>query len=507
MKQTIILLALLAAVSIYFDYPAMYDSLPMSAHQWRQTDGTSMALNYFQNGMNFWQPQVHNVLSANGYGVGEFPGFYYFIALLYQWLGQEEGIFRVVNFLFLVFGLLALSKVIIKTTGDELLSYAIPLLVMSSPLIAFYAFNFLTNTSALGLVFIGWYFFYIYYKKQKIHWLYWSCLAFLLAGLFKITALLTFVSILAVWFFEAVGLFKFRGNDRIFKARWAAMIPFALTLGATVAWYLFAIEYNETHATNYFRTTSWAIWHMEMPQIKYTFNRIFLFWSSHYFHLSIHILTIALLGWIIFTPKRHSKFIYLLSILSVIGTLLYILIWYYALADHDYYVINLVIVPIIAMVAGGIYLNKNRNYILRMWYFKTAVIALVVFNLSHAKQNLIERYEPTSKYMIHFNPVFYDVEGVRGFLKENNIERTDRVISIPDGSPNSTLYYLNLQGWTELYNYPYDTKKVKTFAGFGAKYLIISDPKYLDKPELKGAFVKPVANYKRQIFIFDIQGL
>ncbi len=507
MKQTIIFLALLTAVAIYFDYPTMYDYLPMSTHQWRQSDGASMALNYYQNGMNFLQPQIHNVLSGNGYGVGEFPGLYYFIAVLYQWFGQEEGIFRLVNFLIFAFGLLALSKVIWKITGDELLSYAIPILVMASPIIAFYAFNFLPNVPALGLAFMGWYFFYHFYEKQKTHWLYWSCLCFTIGGLLKITALLTFIPIMVVWFFETIGILKFRGNRRIFEARWAAIIPFALSIGLTVAWYLFAIQYNDTHATNYFRTTSWAIWYMDMPSIKYTFGRMIKYWSSHYYHLSMHLLTAFLLGWILFQPKKQSKFVYLLTLLSVIGTLLYILIWYYAFDLHDYYVINLVIVPVIAMVAGGIYLKNKYNYILRMWYFKIAIITLTVFNLAHAKQNLNDRYKPQSTHTIHFSPILYDVDGVRAFLKENNIERTDRVISIPDGSPNSTLYYLNLQGWTELYNYPFDTQKVKTFAGYGAKYLIVNDTSYLSKPELQGAFAKPIANYKRQLFIFDIQNL
>lgn len=507
MKQTVILFALLALVSIYFDYPAMYDELPMSAHQWRQSDGASIALNYYQNGMNFLQPQFHHLMGGNGYSVGEFPGLYYLAAVLYHIFGPEEGLFRLLSFLVFAFGLLALSKVILKTTGDELLSYAIPLLLMSSPVVAFYAFNFLPNTPALGLVFVGWYFFHRYYESQKIGALYWSCLFFALGGLLKVTALFTFLPILAVWFFELVGISKFKGEKHLFQSRWTAVIPFLMTIGIVAAWYIFAMKYNETHATNYFLMGDRGIWSKPQIHQEYTFLRITEFWLPHYAHYSFHALTILSLIWIIYTPNRHSKFMYLLTVLSVIGAFLYILTWFYAFTDHDYYAIDIIIVPVIAWLTIGLYLKKHRNFILRIWYFKLAVVAFVVFNLIQTKSNLEMRHVPDSSYMVHFNPVYYDVDGVRAFFKEINVQRPDRVISIPDRSPNSTLYYQNLSGWTELFNYPFNAEKVKLFASYGAKYLIINDPKYLEKPELKGAFVKPIANYKRQIFVFDIQNL
>jgi hypothetical protein len=479
----------------------------MSVHQWRQSDGASIALNYYQNGMKFFQPKFHHVLSGNGYCVGEFPGLYYLAAVLYHIFSPEEGLFRLLSFLVFAFGLLALSKVILKTTGDELLSYAIPLLLMASPVIAFYAFSFIPNTPALGLVFIGWYFFHRFYERQKTGDLYWSCLFFALGGLLKVTALFTFVPILAVWFFELIGIAKFKGNKHLFPSRWAAVVPFFMTLGIVGAWYIFAMKYNEAHNTNYFLMGDRGIWSKPQIEQEYTYLRITEFWLPHYAHYYFHALVTIALIWIIFTPDRHSKFMYLLTTLSVIGAFAYILTWFYAFTDHDYYAIEIIVVPVIALLTMGIYLGKYRKTILRSWFFKIIVVAFVVFNLIQTKSNLEMRYVPDSPYMIHFNPVYYDVDGLRAFLKENNIQQPDRVISMPDRSPNSTLYYLNLTGWTELFNYPFNTDKVKLFASYGAKYLIINDPKYLEKPELQGAFVKPIANYKRQIFVFDIQDL
>ncbi len=511
MKHTIIFIVILSAIVLYFDYSSMYEQLPVSTHQWRQSDGTSMALNYYQNGMNFWKPQHHNMFGVEGYSVGEFPGLYYITACLYHVFGVEEGLFRLVNFLLFSLGLLALSKLILKITDDDLLSFAIPALLMASPLIGFYAFNFLPDTSALGFVFIAWYFFYSFYKSRIIKWLYLSSFFFLLGGLFKVTALLTLVPIMAAYFLELIGVFKFKGKERLFSGSWlkriSAGLPFILAIAGTAAWYLFAIQYNETNHTTYFRTYIGAIWTMDQQSILYTFKRIFIFWGLDYFHWSVHILTALLLGWITFTPKRHDPFLYFFTVLSGIGVLLFVLMFLAAFDLHDYYMINLLVLPVLVLAMGGAFLRKKHPSILNRWKFKFAVVAFVLFNFYHAKQTITSRYAEGSVHRTGFSPVFYDHENIRAFLKENGVEYPEKVLSMPDRSPNSTLYYMNLRGWTELYNYPFDAEKIKLFATFGAKYLIVSDTAYLSKPELQLAFIKPIANYKRQLFLFDIQDL
>ena len=139
--------------------------------------------------------------------------------------------------------------------------------------------------------------------------------------------------------------------------------------------------------------------------------------------------------------------------------------------------------------------------------FKFLLAFFILFNAYQTKKNLDYRQLPDSTFSAHFNPTFYEHKEVRQFLADNGITYPDKVISIPDRSPNNTLYYMNLRGWTELFNYPFDTEKVKLFETYGAKYLIITDKSYLEKPELQGAFAKPIANYKESIFVFDVQGL
>jgi hypothetical protein len=504
MKHTLILILMLILAGIYFDYPTMFEHLPRSAHQWRQSDGASFAMNYYQNGMEFFKPQFHNLLEGGGYCVAEFTGLYYLVAVLYKIFGAHEGTFRLLSFIIFAAGLISLSKIILKTTNDDMLSYFVPMLLMTSPVLAFYAFSFLPNIPALGFILIGWYYFYCFYESTKLKHLNLASCFFMLGGLMKITALLSVIPVLGVYFLEVINVYKFKKTERIFQNKWLPLIPFTIMLGMVASWYLWANHYNNQH-TNYFLMSSRAIWSIPEKEVQYAFARIFKLWASHYFHWATHGLIALAFGWILFTPKRHSPFLYFLTVLCSIGVILNVLIWLGSFIDHDYYVIELMIFPPIALTTFAIFLKKYYPKWLSTMSLKWFLAIFVLFNAYHTKKNLDYRQLPDSTFSVHFNPTFYEHEAVRKFLADNGITYPEKVVSIPDRSPNNSLYYMNLIGWTELFNYPFDTEKVKLFATYGANYLIITDKSYLEKPELQGAFVKPVANYKESIFIFDLR--
>ena len=100
---------LLLLFLIIYDYPSILFKRPQSVHHWRQSDCASIALNYYQTGMHFFQPQTHNLTSDNnttGYcATSELPIGYYFIAILYKVFGYHDFIFRFVNTLIFLLGL------------------------------------------------------------------------------------------------------------------------------------------------------------------------------------------------------------------------------------------------------------------------------------------------------------------------------------------------------------------------------------------------------------------
>lgn len=94
-KETIfniVFIALFVIISLGYHYNKILFLHPQSLHQWRQTDCLSIALNYYQDGMNFFKPEVHNLFSdkwTTGYSAGEFPGIYFLVAML-----SLRGIFK-----------------------------------------------------------------------------------------------------------------------------------------------------------------------------------------------------------------------------------------------------------------------------------------------------------------------------------------------------------------------------------------------------------------------------
>ena len=60
---------LLIGLCVYFDYVHIATLPPLGQHAWRQTDGASQALNYYQFGLNFFKPEVHNIVLNGGASV------------------------------------------------------------------------------------------------------------------------------------------------------------------------------------------------------------------------------------------------------------------------------------------------------------------------------------------------------------------------------------------------------------------------------------------------------
>ena len=141
---------LILGMAILYKYPNVLILEPQSTHVWRQTDCASIAKNYYQYGMDFKNPEIHFLGSdekTSGYCVGEFPIIYYAVAGLYHVFGPYDFIFRLFNLLIFFIGLFALFKVISEVLGDYFWPIGISALFFCSPVIVFYANNFLPNVA------------------------------------------------------------------------------------------------------------------------------------------------------------------------------------------------------------------------------------------------------------------------------------------------------------------------------------------------------------------------
>jgi len=509
--HSLFFLLLFLAICLFYQYPEIFTFSPRSTHQWRQCDSASIALNYAQNGMQLFHPQLHYELNGGGYCAagGEMPIPAYLAAIFYKLLNPHEGYFRLINLFFLLLGLWAFSRMLLLMDLGLSIALLLPGLIFTAPVLAYYGFNFVPNAPALGLVLLAWYYFYRYRKSSLLKHLILSMGIFALAGLFKISALLSLFALIGIYMLEFFGMGTY-GNSRqkLFPKRGLAFALLILPILAALLWKGWADHYNALHQTSYFAAKIKPIWSLSATQQLNIFNYILDFWLPSYFHYSVHLIIILLSFLLLFKIKTLSPILKVLFPLLFGGVLLYGLLWFKRFSDHDYYAIDLLVYPIFILTASVLYLKKNKPSVLSHPLFQVSLLIFFLFNLHHARSILQERYAPDSLHMEHFNPSFYKQEALHHFLDSLDIHYPTKVISFPDESPNNSLYHLNLRGWSGLYlSGGLPAERVHEFIRQGAEYLIINKVGWLKNEELQPFFQKEIGKFDNSIYVFDLRGM
>ncbi len=481
---SLLFVILFLAVSWYYDYHNILTYKPQSIHKWRQSDCASITLNYYQHGMNFFQPEVHNLASDNrttGYAAGECPVLYYFIASLYKLFGQHDLIYRLVNTLIFFLGLFALYKLIEKWLDDTFWGITLALLFFTSPAVVYYANNYLTDTTSFAFVLMGWYFFFNFYTSRKFRLLYFSFLFFTIAGLLKITSAINVIALIGLYIINLFGWFRMKQDGNRLHVNVKTLLPFAIYFTVIVAWYLFAIHYNREHQTEFFSTQIWPIWGLSRETILWIRDQMSELWFRDYFHITVHILVLVCFVTILVLWKKILPVLLTLTLLTFAGTVLFSILWFYAFGNHDYYIIGLLILPVFILLSLADSLKKTAPRIMKSPVTKVAFSLFLLFNIYYAGQRLQWRYTG----WINDYPANRDLYEVTPYLRSLGIRPEDKVISLPDPTPCYSLYLMNQRGWTEHYRNNTDSCKIKESIALGAKYLVLTGEEVAQRPYLQ----------------------
>ncbi len=481
---SLLFLFLFLTISWYYDYHKILSYKPQSIHKWRQSDCASITLNYYQHGMKFFHPEVHNLASDNrttGYAVGECPILYYFIASLYKVFGHHDLIYRLVNTLIFFLGLFALYKILERWLDDSFWGISLVLLFFTSPVVVYYANNYLTDTTSFAFVLMGWYFFFSFYSTRKFRLLYVSFLFFTLAGLLKITSAINVFALLGLYVINLLGWLREKENSNRLPLNFKTLLPFAFFFIVVTAWYLFAIHYNRVHQTEFFSTQIWPIWGLSKETILWIRDQMRELWFRDYFHITIHILLLVCFAVILIFRKKIHPMLFTLTALMFAGSLLFCILWFYAFGNHDYYIIGLLIFPVFILFSVGDLLVKNHPRIMKSVITKVVFSLFLLSNVYYAGQRLQWRYTG----WINDYPENKDLYTVTPYLRSLGINAEEKVISLPDPTPCYSLYLMNQKGWTEHYRNNTDSLKIEQSIALGAKYLILNGEEVTQRPYLQ----------------------
>lgn len=498
---------IILVMSYRFNYHNIIKLPPQSVHAWRQTDCNSQALNFANRESNLFKPMIHNQVSddyTTGYCSQEFPIYYYFIGILYKIFGNHDFIFRLANTLLFFISLFYLYKAASMFVKNRLFALIIPFFIFATPIIAFYTNNFIMNIPAISLTFIGWFFFLKFYKLEHQKSLYIALLFFTLASLLKLSEIMSLFVIIGILIFERIPFIKYKDNKKyIFNSLLKTIILIFISFLLIYAWYKYADYYNKSHNQLYYlyvdfdkywdldketKTTIWAY-------IKHA--RFYDFFNP----IMYYILTFCFITLIVFFKKINKLFFTIVSF-YIIGAFCFLMIFYTFLKEHDYYLISLYMLPLFVLLSFVELLSKlfEKHDILKKVFFSITIVGfclLLVQNINYVKKRIINRYE--WEYFPE-KSIYGDLFNIKPYLLEIGVKYDDKVICLPDMSPNYSLCLIDRLGWTS-YLVNYDAEKIKLLIQKGAKYFIIMGEDPLKEESMKPFLTKQVGEWgKVKIF-------
>lgn len=495
---------LILGMSILYGYAKIVTLEPQSTHVWRQTDCASIAKNYYQYGMDFKNPEIHFLGSdekTSGYCVGEFPIIYYAVAGLYHVFGPYDFIFRLFNLLIFFLGLFALFKVISEVLGDSFWAIGISALFFCSPVIVFYANNFLPNVAAISLVFIAWYFFIRFNRSRSLLNLTLSIAFFTGAGLLKITSLLSAIPLFGLLLLEASSVIKYLGyKHAVFTHTKISLGLFLSSALIIYLWYQHAIFYNISHNSVYFSTHTWPLWSLTDIEINAIINKVNIIWMQEYWHTSVLFLLSILLITAVWKWTHFNLFFRYMIFTMMLGVIAYILLWFMAFGNHDYYVIDILVWGLFILVAFMDYFKQKHPKWFKHKGLKILSALFLVLNIAYAKNKIELRYGGWMNDLGNISVL----NQMGGYIESLGVRKNDKVISIPDPSPNHSLYLINRKGWTDLYGWTDSKEKIEKLIHLGATHLIINDENVLkERPYLK-EFTQQELGNKSGVFVYKL---
>src|SRR5690606_20941634 len=116
-------------------------------------------------------------------------------------------------------------------------------------------------------------------------------------------------------------------------------------------------------------------------------------------------------------------------------------------------------------------------------------------NVDFAIRRMSGRYSPYGWMNIEYTTRLSWFETIESYNREIGITENDKVICLPDGSINTTLYFMNQKGWTG-FGYSLDSNRIQEKIDMGASYLFIYDPELYENPHIKPFIHTKTGTYK-----------
>jgi len=491
-------LLLIIALSLHYNY--ILTAPPQSIHRWRQADGLSITLNYYQNGMRFFQPEVHSLTSdgnTTGYAACEAPVMYYFVAALYHITGPNDNVYRIINTLVFFLGLYALFRVSMYFLKSLISSLFVALIVFASPVSAYYGSNYLPDSTALALIFAAWWQLIRACESRKYSVYLFSITLFTLAALLKITTAVNLVSLSLLMLIMHLVKGRYLNNYPVSLLK--LFIPLIASLSVIAAWYIYAVWFNAKHESYTFLTDITPLWNLSKSSRQFITKSIFENNLTVYYSTGMLILTVTALIFLVRYARQIPLFFKILLSLFLLGMISYVVLWYGQFLYHDYYFLTVIPAIVLIMICFMYIMRHKFTFIFKSLIFNLLLLTFLGINVAHAEKEIRLRYFGWKRE----EPVMEAYFSIKPYLLSQNISENARVISIPDATNCYTLYMMNRKGNKINNADEKGVEEIHMYINLGAEYIFINDPALLEDTLLAEFLKHPVGSYK-EVSIFRI---
>ncbi|OIQ33461.1 MAG: hypothetical protein BM555_04630 [Crocinitomix sp. MedPE-SWsnd] len=423
----------------YFQLNGDLDQMFYGPHYWRQADGLAQTMNYVKNGYDFFDHSLYyNQFNGSAKGVGEFPIMYYLIALQKGAFGGDLFfLFRLNNFIIGFFALLSIFKMSHHFLRSAVLSIATTFLLFCSAVFGMYYLSPMPDPLAFNLSMIGYWWMMQYYYKRRSRFLLGSVFILSIAFMVKFYFIIPFLAFLV--------LLVVRRLLKIEPFLHLKFHPFQLIpVLAGIGWLVYMSWYNASGTCNCFLSEIMPIWSLDSVQMEKVWYSIFYY---RYDYMSKYILILFAISLLINFSWWDRKFVlmnwYLL--ISVVGSLLFVLFFFQMFESHDYYVYPIVfLIPL----SIGMMCYKLKTIIegkARVQRFALISLSIVLLGIQNAVPNFEKRKWDKS---VNHQEYYANYKNTDIVLEEVGVKQTASILSLSDVTPNYSLFLMDRVGWS-----------------------------------------------------------
>lgn len=499
----LLLLALLAVQGWVYRYPEVLFKRPQGYHAWRQSDCLSMTWHYMEQDLPPWEGRMH-FLGTDGTGraLSELPLLPYGIGRLWRLTGPQEWLYRAVVLLLSLGGMIALYRTAHLLLKDGVLSAWVAAFLFTSPMVAYYANNFLPNAAALALALMGTYPAAAGLVRGDRRKTLLAIALFTAAGLLKATAALGLLVLLALHGLQLITRRNTATGSADRRAHGVALLGGGFGLALIAAWYGYARAYNAGQAQGIFLIGVLPWWSVPPDEARAVWQGFLDHVRRDYLRPDLYLVLLAVLVPALLAPRRVPRLLWAAVVLLACGTVAIGVLFFGALRDHDYYTLDQAILFPALLLTGLAALVKGHPQLCRSWPFQVILLAVLVHGTDFARRRMADRYGTwmNHEYLAQHEPL----GRMQHELLHMGVDRDARVLCFPDISFNRSLYLLQRSGWTDFGALSDDPEAIRAKQRLGASFLITTSDSVLGKSTLRPFLNRPVGRFEN-VRVFDLR--